>query len=53
MVAQMTDWRREAGDAPALRPLAVSPPALRSCVTRPGATPPILEAMGSQHDLPA
>lgn len=51
MLAQMTDWRRAAGDGPALRPLPVSPPALRACVERPGARPPVLEAMGSQYDL--
>ena len=52
MLSQMTDWRREAWDAPALRPLAVAPPALRACVTRPAAAPPapVLEAMGSQYD---
>ena len=51
MVAQMTDWRSAVDDGPARRPLAVSPPALRACVERPGATPLVLEAMGSRRDV--
>ena len=52
MLVQMTDWTRGAWNAPAPRPLAVAPPALRACVTGPAAAPPVhaLEAMGSRHD---
>lgn len=51
MLAQMSDWRPAAQDAPASRPLAVSPPALRACVERPGPRPAILEARGEPQGL--
>jgi hypothetical protein len=53
MLVQMTDWTSGARGVPALRPLAVAPPALRACVTRPAAAPPVpvLEAMGPQPDV--
>ncbi len=52
LLVQMTDWTSEAWNAPAPRPLAVAPPALRACVTGLAAAPPVhaWEAMGSQHD---
>lgn len=53
MLVQMTYWTRESSDGPALRPLAVAPPALRACVTGPATAPPVhvLEAMGSERQF--
>lgn len=53
LLVQMTDWTRAASDGPALGPLAVAPPALRSCVTGPATAPPVhvLATMGSRHDV--
>ena len=49
MLVRMSDWREGATAAPVARPLPVSPPALRACVTRPPGAPraPVLEAQGA------